>query len=85
MITVDHINAVSLFLPRWEELARHLEVDPLAITAIKATSGITLQNHEVLSKWKAAKYRDATYKKLIEALKKLGEAESAARVSELVS
>ena len=87
MITDEHIKSVSLFLPKWEELAHHLGVDPLEITAIKQTPGITvlLQNHAVLSKWKAAKYRDATYRKLIEVLESLREVESAAKVSELIS
>ena len=88
MITDELISKIYDFLPRWEELAHHLGVDPLVYADIKKIQrgiSVSLQNSGFLTKWKAAKQGDATCRRLIEALEELGEAESAARVRELVS
>ena len=82
MITDEHINKVYLFLPRWEEVAHHLGVDPLDIGDNK---DIRVRKHEVLTTWKAAQYKAATYRKLIEVLESLKEVKSAAKVCDLMN
>ena len=86
MISDEHINAVSLFLPKWEPVANQLGVDRLQIVGIKKEPGIDIvtQNHRVLTAWKSAKYRLATYRRLVEVLDKLKEVESAHKVCELI-
>ena len=85
MITDEHINKVSLFLPRWEDIAIQLGIDKLEITAIKQTAiGITVINHRVLSKWRRENSGEATYKKLAEVLERLKEVEYAEKVRELI-
>ena len=86
MISDDHINDVSLFLPKWEQVANRLNVDRLQITDIQQAPGIdaVTRNHRVLTAWKNAVYRQATYRKLVEALDKLMEVKSADKVCELI-
>ena len=87
MISDDHINDVSLFLPKWEHVANLLNIDQLQITDIQQAPGIdaVIRNHRVLTAWKNAVYRQATHRKLVEALDKLMEVESADKVCELIS
>ena len=81
MITDEHIRTVCLFLPRWEDVANQLGVNPLEIT------GITFQtkNHGVLSKWRRENSNEATYKKLAEVLERLKEVQCAEKVRELIT
>ena len=83
MITDEHINDVSLFLPKWEQVANQLGVDPLQINDIKQEPGIA-RNHGVLTAWKNAKYEMATYRRLVEVLDKLKEVKRAHKVCELI-
>ena len=82
MITDEHINAVSLFLVRWESVANRLGVDRLQITDIQQLPGTdsVTKNHRVLTAWKNAEYKQATYRKLVEALDKLKEVRCAHEV-----
>ena len=86
MISDEHIKHVSLFLPTWEQVANQLGVDRLKIADIQQSPGIDLvtKNHRVLTAWKNAKYREVTYRKLVEALDKLKEVKSADKVCELI-
>ena len=86
MISDEHINDVSLFLPKWEQVANRLNVDRLQIADIQQAPGIgpVTRNHRVLTAWKNAVYRQATYRKLVEALEKLKEVESAYKVCGLI-
>ena len=86
MITDEHINAVSLFLPKWEQVANQLGVDRLQIVGIKQEPGIdnVTQNHRALAAWKNAEHTLATYRRLVEVLDKLKEVESAHKVCELI-
>ena len=86
MITDEHINAVSLFLPKWEQVANQLGVDRIQIDDIKQEPGIDIvvQNHRALAAWKNAKHALATYRRLVEVLEKLKEMESADKVCELI-
>ena len=86
MITDEHINTVSLFLPKWEDVAHLLGVNPLEIADIKQTPGITVEtkNHRVLSKWRRENSDGATYKKLAEVLERLKEVQYAEEVRELI-
>ena len=87
MISNDHINLVSLFMPKWEQVANLLNVDRLTITDIQQAPGIDLvtKNHRVLRAWKNFTFRQATYRKLVEVLGKLMEVECANKVCELIS
>ena len=87
MISDEHIKHVSFFLPKWERVANLLNVDRLQITDIQQAPGIDLvtKNHRVLTAWKNAWYRKATYRKLVEALDKLMEVKSADKVCVLIS
>ena len=82
MITDEHISDVSLFLVRWEQVSNQLGVDRLQIDDIQQSPGIDLvtKNHRVLTAWRNAEYRQATYRKLVEALDKLKEAKCADKV-----
>ena len=82
MIADEHISDVSLFLVSWEQVANQLGVDRLRIADIQQSPGIDLgtKNHRVLTAWKNAKYREATYRKLVEALDKLKEVKCADEV-----
>ena len=80
MITDEHINAVSLFLVSWEQVANQLGVDPLKITDIQQAHDSVSKNHKFLTAWRNAKYREATYRKLVEALDKLKEVKCADKV-----
>ena len=82
MITDEHINKVSLFLVRWEQVANHLGVKRPQTDEIKQSPGIDIEtkNHRVLTAWRNAKYREATYRKLVEALDKLKEVKCADEV-----
>ena len=86
MISNEHITDVSLFLPKWEQVANQLGVDQLQIDDIKQEPGIDIvtRNHRVLTAWKNAKYRLATYRRLVEVLDKLKEVENADKVCELI-
>ena len=87
MITDEHINTVSLFLPKWEDVAHLLGVNPLEIADIKENPGITVEtkNHRVLSKWKRENNTKATYKKLAAVLERLKEVQYAEIVRELIT
>ena len=58
MITDEHINAVSLFLPKWEQVANQLGVDQIQIDGITQEPGIdnVTQNHRALAAWKNAEH-----------------------------
>ena len=86
MISDEHINEVSLFLHEWEQVAILLNVDRLQIADIQQSPGIDLvtKNHRVLAAWKNAGYRQATYRKLVEALDKLKEVRNADEVCGLI-
>ena len=86
MISDDHINDVSLFLPKWAKVANQLKVDRLLIADIQKAHGsdTVKRNHRVLTAWKNAVGRQATYRKLVEALDKLKEVKSAKKVCELI-
>ena len=85
MISNEHINEISLFLVRWEDVAHQLNVDRLKITEIQqAASELSTRNHKVLETWKTAMFRAATYKRLVEVLDKLKEVECADNVCELI-
>ena len=86
MVTDQHIADVSLFLVRWEDVAHQLGVSRINLTAIRQEPGITAQtkNQRVLEKWKAANFRSATYKVLVETLDKLSEAQCADQVCGLI-
>ena len=82
MISDDHINEVSFFMPKWEQVANQLGMDRLKIDDIQQAPGIgtVTKNHRVLTAWKNAGYGQATYRKLVEALDKLKELKSADKV-----
>ena len=86
MITDEHINAVSLFLPKWEQVANQLGVDQIQIDGITQEPGIdnVTQNHRALAAWKNAEHTLATYRRLVEVLEKLKEVGSAYQVCELI-
>ena len=86
MITDQHIAAVSQFLVRWEDVGPELGLSRVDLQAIKSDPGTTVQtkNRQVLQKWKAAKFRSATYKVLVETLDKLSEAQCANQVCGLI-
>ena len=84
MISDEHINEVSLFLANWGQVANQLGVDQLKITDIQQSPATTCnsvtKNHRVLTAWKNAEYKQATYRKLVEALDKLKEVKCADKV-----
>ena len=82
MITDEHINKVSRLIEHWEQVANQLRVDRLQIADIQQSPGINLgtKNHRVLTAWRNAEYREATYRKLVEALDKLKEVKCADEV-----
>ena len=85
MISDDHINDVSLFLPKWEQVAHRLNVGQFHMYMQQAPGiDAVTRNHRVLTAWKNAVYRQATYRKLVEALDKLMEVKSADKVCELI-
>ena len=83
MVTDEHINKVSIFLKKWEDVANQLEVD---VTDIQQTPGITpeTKKHRLLTAWKNANYRLATYRKLVGVLDKLGEVRCANNICDLI-
>ena len=76
MITDEHINAVSLFLPKWEQVANQLGVDRLQIDGITQAPGINIvvQNHREL-------LQHGRMQNILEKLKEVG---SAYQVCELI-
>ena len=86
IITDEHINAVSLFLPKWEQVVNQLGVKRLQIDDITQAPGIDIvtRNHRALAAWKNAEHTSATYRRLVEVLEKLKEVESAHKVCELI-
>ena len=86
MITDEHIQDISLFLVRWEDVANQLNVDRLEIDGIQQAPGLrpVARNREVLMAWKGAMFRSATYGRLVEVLGKLNEVECAEKVCELI-
>ena len=81
-ISDEHIAQVALFLPRWEDVAGQLCIGRLETDRIRAEPGTTIQtkNLRVLQYWKARWFHQATYRKLYQVLRMLGETQSADRV-----
>ena len=86
MISNGHINAVSLFLVKWEDVANQLNVNRREIDDIRQTTGISAvtRNRKALVVWKTAIFRAATYRRLVGALDKLEEVECADSVCKLI-
>ena len=82
VVSDEHIAQVALFLPRWEDVAGQLCIGRLETDHIRAEPGTSIQtkNLRVLQSWKASSFREATYRKLYEILRMLGEAQSADEV-----
>ena len=72
MISDVHIREISQFLVGWKDLAKQLGLDQLVIDDIQHSPRITVvtREHRVLTAWKNAYFRQATYRKLLEVLDK---------------
>ena len=79
----EHLKAISLFLD-WRRVAPHLELDETDINDIESKKTDSEKRLATLQKWKLKYSYLATYKVLVEALRKVGCADHAERVCQLL-
>ena len=81
-VTDEHILEISGFLTDWESVAVHLRLAETRIKEIREVA-IEQRTREMLTAWKSAYVRGATYMKLGEVLVKLARADFAIKVFKL--
>ena len=82
----EHLEALAIYPPKWEMLNPELGLDrvDLKISLLYAMSSEEI-HLEILKRWRYKFADEATYMKLIEVYLKIGNADLASRVCELLT
>ena len=83
-ISDEHLLEISTFLTSWRTVAPFLKIESNNLEAIEQEKDEQVKRLKVLQKWKGIFGFTATYRKLVEVLLKLAQADIAQKVCELL-
>ena len=83
-ISDEHLLEISTFLTSWRTVAPFLKIESNDVEAIEQEKDEQVKRLKVLQKWKGIFGFTATYRKLVEVLLKLAQADIAQKVCELL-